>query len=479
MNTYSAVKRTASTKTHKLAVISASLILMNALLAQPVSVSAASTAQPSKWAQQEVDQAYSMGLIPYHLASQYQNKLTRGELCQVIVRLYERLTGEQASAAVSNPFKDTKDEAVLKAYALGIAGGTDKDTFSPNQPVNREQIALMLNNTLQTAGLADKLQPGGASNYIDYSSISGWAALAVTRLSAAGIMQGTESKEGIQFRPKANVSREQLYTLAYRIVDQYGPVIITSEYDLLSNAGERNKTLLIKDGRTKRMYEEANRIIAEIITPEMSDMEKELAIHDYIVLHTAYDYDNYLNDTIPNDSYSAYGVLFNGTAVCQGYAMATQLLLELAGIETQIVSGTANGGGHAWNKVKLDGEYYNLDVTWDDPVPDTAGEISYSYFNITDKELSEDHKWETAGWPAATATRYDYYEYNGLVLRSYEELKARIQTAAAARETTLSFKATYDGDVRSDLLELLSAARCGFSYSYSNDRSFTVTLRYS
>lgn len=405
-------------------------------------------------------------------------------MCQIIVRLYERLTGQETIAPNSNPFKDTKDESVLKAYALGIVKGTSADTFSPDKPVTREQIAVMLFNTLVKAGFGDQLPEGATPEFVDEAQIASYAKTAVDHLAAAGILQGTESKEGVLFRPKGNASREQMFVLAYRIADQYAPLIIHYEYELLHAVGRKDKTLLIKDERVKQIYDRAVEIVNEIIEPGMSEWERELAIHDYIVLNTQYDYDNYLNGTVPADSYSAYGVFFHGTAVCQGYAEAAHLLLQLAGIESHIVTGTANGGGHAWNKVKIDGEYYNLDVTWDDPVPDEPGRVTYSYFNVTDEELARNHQWDTSRWPAATAKTYEYFEYMGLAVHSREELRERIVSAIASREQSeIWFKATYDTDVHNvieDMLSFLSWSNglTGYRYTYNEMGVIGLTLRF-
>ena len=63
---------------------------------------------------------------------------------------------------------------------------------------------------------------------------------------------------------------------------------------------------------------------------------------------------------------------------------------------------------HGWNKVKVDGNWYNLDVTWDDPVPDKKGHISYGYFLVSDSQLAKTHSWNDAGLPKATDTRYQF-----------------------------------------------------------------------
>lgn len=150
-----------------------------------------------------------------------------------------------------------------------------------------------------------------------------------------------------------------------------------------------------------------------VVEPGMTDLEKAVALHDYIVLNCEYDYDNYLNGSIPRRSYSAYGVLADQTAVCQGYALAYKLLLNQSGIECYMV--TSDTMNHAWNLIVLDGEYYQVDVTWDDPVYDRFGLVSHSNMFVSDDEFETrcEHKdWEiTRGSSVvnltADDTRYD------------------------------------------------------------------------
>jgi len=164
-------------------------------------------------------------------------------------------------------------------------------------------------------------------------------------------------------------------------------------------------------------------IVSQVIKDSMTDYEKELAIHDYLVLNYKYDYENYKNETIPDQSYTVYGLLINGTGVCQAYAETTELLLNVVGIECEMVIGTSKGESHGWNIVKLDDEYYMLDVTWDDPVPDEPGKTNYDYFNLTAEQLSLDHTWDSSKWPIAKGTKYNYFVYNNLVVNNYSEFK--------------------------------------------------------
>ncbi len=122
--------------------------------------------------------------------------------------------------------------------------------------------------------------------------------------------------------------------------------------------------------------------------------EQEKAIHDYMVLNCAYDYDNFFNDTIPWESGAPEGVFVHKTAVCQGYAEAFKLCMDILGIECIMVTGEAGSESHAWNAVKLDGEWYMIDVTWDDPVPDEEGRLLYNYFNIPDWIMKLDHTYD-------------------------------------------------------------------------------------
>ena len=138
--------------------------------------------------------------------------------------------------------------------------------------------------------------------------------------------------------------------------------------------------------------------IENIITPEMSDYDKVKAVHDYIVLNCEYDYENYVNDTIPQDSYSPRGVLINKKAVCEGYAAAFKAFMDELSIPCKLVSGKASSNGdftgrvnHAWNRVEVGGVWYQIDVTWDDPVPDQKGKVRYKYFLLSDEEMNKTH----------------------------------------------------------------------------------------
>lgn len=133
----------------------------------------------------------------------------------------------------------------------------------------------------------------------------------------------------------------------------------------------------------RKTLEAARAVIASAIDNSMSDYEKVLALHDYLLDCTTYGFcDSYM------DSFEAAGPLLYGTGVCDGYACAYQLLCFLADIECVRFRGEVRSGSHAWNQVLLDGQWYHVDVTWDD-----TGALLHEYFLISDSNIGRDHFW--------------------------------------------------------------------------------------
>ena len=131
-------------------------------------------------------------------------------------------------------------------------------------------------------------------------------------------------------------------------------------------------------------FGKAKSIAGNIISPEMSTIEKASAIHDYIVSCTSY-----VGDRQSKNGYTpylAYGALVEGIAVCQGYASAFNALCAEAGIRSCAVT----NGSHMWNIVLADGKFYVFDTTWDDPVPDIPGKVENTYRGVPLEKASAD-----------------------------------------------------------------------------------------
>lgn len=147
------------------------------------------------------------------------------------------------------------------------------------------------------------------------------------------------------------------------------------------------------------------------INGSMSDYEKEITIHDYITKSCSYSFGDPGND----NEYSAYGALIEGEAVCSGYAQAMGLLLTCAGIENSYIVGLGDGEPHAWNLVCIDGSWYHVDATWDDPVSDQRESEEHTYFNVSDEVMRRmQHEWDESCYEDCSSMDKNYFTVNGI-----------------------------------------------------------------
>ena len=144
----------------------------------------------------------------------------------------------------------------------------------------------------------------------------------------------------------------------------------------------------------------------------LDDVEKALLLHDRLALFCEYDVVNLDNDTLPDSAFNMYGVLGKGVAVCMGYALAYDYLLERVGIESNYCS--SNKMNHAWNVIYIDNEPYHVDVTWDDPTNDVSGQVFHDNFLRSTEGIKETgHKYGILGRTdyitTPKSTKYDSY----------------------------------------------------------------------
>lgn len=137
-----------------------------------------------------------------------------------------------------------------------------------------------------------------------------------------------------------------------------------------------------------------------------SDIDKVKYVHDLLTNINDYNW-GAMNQ-------SAYSAVCYGETVCMGYAAAFQFYMQRLGIPSAIINGETKER-HVWNIVYLDGDFYTMDVTWDDPVGNPPNTYYYNYFNITDGTISKTHTRIAPGsrLPAANGTFYQYANYYG------------------------------------------------------------------
>lgn len=191
---------------------------------------------------------------------------------------------------------------------------------------------------------------------------------------------------------------------------------------------------------SKKILTQIGSILGKL-SPNISALDREITIYNEIIARCTYD-DAAASDDSDWRAHSIVGVFLDDEAVCEGYARAVQLLLNQAGVPCMLATGTA-GGAHMWNLVRIDGQWYHADPTWDD-----NGSVPlYQYLNVTDAMIRQDHtlyavaseteevqpdKLYNLPLPSCTATKANYFQARGVQIRSDDPylLTAELKRAA-------------------------------------------------
>ncbi|MCM1132309.1 MAG: hypothetical protein NC340_02445 [Ruminococcus flavefaciens] len=165
------------------------------------------------------------------------------------------------------------------------------------------------------------------------------------------------------------------------------------------------------------MYDELVSAGDELIAgiPDGSDYEKILYVHDYIIEHTVYDKEAAEADSTKLAG-TSYGCLVQGSAVCEGYAEAFQYIMNRIGIEC----GICTGSNHAWNYVNVNGEYYWIDLTWDD---NENTPPQHTFFLFNEEMLLRTRNFDVlqGNLPECDSLADNYFVVNGGYFTEYDE----------------------------------------------------------
>jgi hypothetical protein len=206
-----------------------------------------------------------------------------------------------------------------------------------------------------------------------------------------------EGKDTIELKFIGQIDNMEWFTedaidAAYNIDDP----LTSSDYDYLKYKANSIYAHIVAFGKVMKItyefkynetYDETSKVDSRIHSlftewniGKLTDYEKIKKIHDFIIDNAAYDTDT--------EDYSAYDNLILKSSTCQGYMSAVYKMLTEAGIPCRIITGTGNKDSHGWNIVELNGKWYNMDCTWDDPLTaDGKGLILYDYFLKSEKEF--------------------------------------------------------------------------------------------
>ena len=236
----------------------------------------------------------------------------------------------------------------------------------------------------------------------------------------------------------------------------------------------------------KKRLNERTKELLDSMPQGLDKYGKELWLNDLLVGICEYDDEAAEKDEVIANEQNAYGALVDGKAVCEGYTRAFQLLCAELGIECVSVNGTSKPEGsdkeenHIWNAVKLDGDWYYVDVTWNDVQAETdeyeLTEIEkHLYFNITTERLLEDHhisplygsgeeaEYYNAFVPDCTAESCNYFRKSLVSLPSAEdsgEVEEALTAAAAEGADTFAFTIGEGENFQSTIDEIID----GYAY---------------
>lgn len=196
-----------------------------------------------------------------------------------------------------------------------------------------------------------------------------------------------------------NKANDEELTIVGNLVNPYNNFTNISVYYDTSGKVNLSFSYLYDDDMVRDTESFINEVITNAVSSDMTTTEKLKAVHDYIVQYSEYDtkYEQELALYGKGlyQSNTAYGLFINKIAICSGYADTLALLFDKLGVENFKVASET----HIWNVVKIDGKYYHIDATWDDPTNNIFGTLSDKYFMITTEELheldAESHNFDT------------------------------------------------------------------------------------
>ncbi len=205
-------------------------------------------------------------------------------------------------------------------------------------------------------------------------------------------------------------------------------------YSLLTGSESKVKSLSLQpeyhafaDGMTntelRTLISQVDQIVeqsTQAIRQQTAEPWQQLRLaHQFLIRRITYD------ETENQDHNHAASALLDGLTLCQGYAQAFQMIGLRLGHDVRMITGESNGQGHAWNLVQLNGQFYHVDVTHDDPIPDRGPDqpVRHLHFMRSDQMMRETHIWQADSFPAAPQDGAHYYRQTGRTAGTAEEME--------------------------------------------------------
>lgn len=391
-----------------------------------------------QWYQPYIDYAAVNGLIIEGEFKDFAKVASRAEVAYVFCNALgkENLYNINNITSIPDVDMDTLyHEEIFKLYNSGIVAGSDKyGTFNPDSFITRAEASAIVNRVIdEEKRIAVRLVNDGDDVLIN--EIEGFTVTSFSPDEQYIASQMIKGKYIINMNDhklfdEQDARSERVESLKDFILSAtiQNPLILGVDsfvYNDVSQLLTVNYTYDMEEQKVIQdaVKEKVEEITGEILKPGMSYIEREIAINNYLIRTVEYDNEaaNQLIEYGKVDekyynSFNAYGALIEGTAVCEGYSEAFKLLCDRAGIDCIIVTGELEVVGHAWNRVRINDKWYDVDVTNND-----KEDLTNSHFNIpmaiSDQYLIEDSYYITDNnigeLVRGTSEQYEYYNYSG------------------------------------------------------------------
>jgi hypothetical protein len=379
---------------------------------------------------------------------------TRAEGAVMLIRLLG-CEPEALSCKAGHPFGDVPPWAsgqIGLLYRMGLTTGISETEFGSDEPLTGRQYGTFV---LRALGYVDSTD----DVYVN----------AIPLLSKLGLL---DCDDAVALSPDSPILRADMVKLASDALAVAGK---GQSRTLMDNLVLRGQVPVAAAGKWL-----AGRLVPKLSGTLTDPYDKYLAFHDWLINKNSYGWLSETEDPKRLLSGQAYSALSFGTGICGAYARAMLVLCEAAGIPCRLVLGDAGGGTsgwtrHAWNLVQVDGSWYHMDVTFDDPVGVTV--LRYNYFNVTDEELARDHRWDRTDYPECTATAGNWFVRNDLEVASMAEFNQSLAEMVQSHGTgiTLRIKPAGTGTLNEGAVrDIMIGTRAVSGYTISLDSAMGV-----
>lgn len=309
----------------------------------------------------------------------------------------ESADSQEPEQEVDNQDTDNIDDSdvLCRATLDPISHELEVEQFSAEEAADAEITSAELNNALTSNK--------SGSSYFDIISVTRYGRAKLAKMSRSTVylkiydrlleMAENFTVDKVSLPTNQKITHDEAWLVTAAFYSDYPelfwarPSFWYNKNTMLCSEIQLNYNSHIYNLNTELplFLETAETILAGM--PTGSDYEKELYLHDALIKKVTYTYSKL-------EEQNGYTTLVEGKGVCAGYAFALQYLLMRAGIQSYYVVGYA-GENHAWNLAKIDGEWYYVDATWDDPLTGSGSDSAYSpfhtYFNLSAEMMAEDH----------------------------------------------------------------------------------------